>query len=94
MPLAKILLRKSESPLATAVQRKLPASSILRDALSLTSNEAIRSFPFLIASRRAVFPKSSTMKSALQCWCEKGINYSLRRTEEPVHINEETNLSC
>lgn len=59
MPLDNILLRKSESPLEIAVQRKLPALSIFKEAPSLTSNDETRSCPFLRASSKGVFPKLS-----------------------------------
>lgn len=59
MSFANILLRKSESPLETAVHRKLPALSIFKEAPSFTSKDETRSCPFLRASSKGVFPKLS-----------------------------------
>ena len=62
MPLDRILLRKSESPLAMVAHRKPPASSIFSKAPLLTSKEATRSCAFLMASNKGVFPKLSMKK--------------------------------
>lgn len=64
MPLDNNLLRKSESPLATTLHKKLPTLLIFNVAPSLESNEAILSCPFLMASNKGVLPKLSVQENA------------------------------
>lgn len=59
MPFANNFVRKSESPFAIAVHKKLPAFSMFNEAPSFVSKEETRSCPFLMASSKGVFPKVS-----------------------------------
>ena len=63
MPFDNNFLRKSESPFAIAVHKKLPALSIFKEAPSFISREETRSCAFLMASSKGVLPKLSIVKT-------------------------------